>query len=121
MSEIQSVMIEQVDRTQDTSDPVFQAAIGESWLSFLFPTDRNDDLWIHMVQSDKRGDMKRMLDHICLKYECTRIRFCTPLNDSLAERLNGFRHESEVVDNPDSPFHGSVFKSLVGTWEVTDE
>jgi len=121
MSESHSVTVEQVGRTQDSDDSVFRATIGESWLDFLFPTDRDDDLWIHMVQSDERGDMKRMLDHICREYECERVRFCTPLNDTLAERLDGFTHESEVIDDPDLPFHGSVFESLVGILEVADD
>jgi len=118
MSESHSVTVEQVGCTQDSDDPVFRAAIDESLLNFLFPTDRDDDLWIHMVKSDERGDMKRMLDYICREYECERVRFCTPLNDTLAERLNGFEAESEVIDDPGHPMDGHVFESLVGEWQV---
>jgi hypothetical protein len=115
-----SVTVREIGRTEDSDDSVFRATIGESWLDFLFPSDRDDDLWVHMVESTERGDMKRMLDHICQEYECRRVRFCNPLNDTLAERLNGFEHGSEVFDDPDSPFHGSRFESLVGIWEADD-
>jgi len=118
MRDAQSITVEQIARTQDTDDPVFKATIGDSYLDFLFPSDRSDDLWIHMVQSRNKGDMKRMLDYVCREYECRRVRFCTPVNDTLAERLTGFTHESEVIDDPDSPYHGSLFESLVGVWEA---
>ncbi|MFW6152992.1 MAG: hypothetical protein ACOC42_01395, partial [Halobacteriota archaeon] len=93
---------------------------GDAWMDFLFPKDRDEDIWVHMVRSPERGGMKAMLDHVCTEYECQTVRFCTPLNDQLANRLDGFEHESEVIDDPESPFHGSTFESLVGTWEVNN-
>jgi len=120
MNESRVVTVEQIGTTERSDNKVFRAECGDSWMDFLFPTDKDEDIWVHMVESAEHGGMKAMFDYICQEYDCESIRFCTPLNETLENRLNGFEHESEIVDDPGSPFHGDRFESLVGTWEVNE-
>lgn len=112
------VTIQEIGQTQDSGDTVFRAEYGDAWMEYLFPSDRDDDIWIHMVNSRERGGMKAMLDHVCAENDCETVRFCTPLSDQLMNRLDGFKEETEIIDEPGNPMNGMVFESIVGTWKV---
>ena len=112
MSEI---TIEQIDTTRDTGEPVFRAESDRAECIFVFPREADRDMIIHNIRSEERGGMSELLDHICRKYECSLLRFSTPLNDILYDRLHGFEEKSEMVDTTNGEM---LWEYLDGEWQV---
>jgi hypothetical protein len=111
------VNVEQIDRTEDTNDPVFGADIGSASMTFLFPTEEPHDVWVHTIRSPEPNGMKRMLDHICDEYDCEYIRFVNVLNDNIESKLDGAEVVEETVPEP-SPYAGETITCVDVRWQV---
>jgi hypothetical protein len=94
----EAVTVEQIATTEDTNDPVFEATAPGIKLNFLFPPNEPQDMWIHYVRSEHDGGMSAVLDYLCSEYECTSLRFLTPLNDHLPSKLHGY--ELKTIQTP---------------------
>jgi len=106
----EAVTVEQIATTEDTDNPVFEATVPGVQLNFLFPPDEPQDMWIHYVRSEHDGGMSAVLDYFCREYECTSLRFLTPLNDHLPSKLHGF--ERKTIQTPRGPT-----EVLDGEWD----
>lgn len=124
--------------TQDTGDPVFYVAKGESHMEVILDTtDKCINVWY--VTSKKKGDMKAMLDHLVTQVPTSTVRFISPMSDKekdIAEQaIAGLmlphvqfdsRHENErniedvLVGFKEEvlEFDGRQATALVGQWET---
>lgn len=73
--------------TEDTGDPVFYVAKGDSHMEVILDTaDKCINVWY--VTSEKKGDMKAMLDHLVKQVPTNKIRFIAPLREKEKQVLN---------------------------------
>ena len=108
------VAMEQIGRTEDTDDPVFKAVSDVAQMTFIFPSEGDRDMIIHTVESEVPGGMSEMLDSVCGAYDCLKLRFSTPVNDTLEQKLHGFEMDSEKVDR--GPLQNERWVYLDGEW-----
>lgn len=124
--------------TQDTGDPVFYVAKGESHMEVILDTtDKCINVWY--VTSEKKGDMKAMLDHLVEQLPINTLRFISPLDSEhkqvLSEAINqvnlphvSFKEEPEHArdihdaldgfEEVELDFDGKKCQALVGEWSV---
>jgi protein gp37 len=122
--------------TQDTGDPVFYVAKGESHMEVILDTtDKCINVWY--VTSKKKGDMKAMMDHLVDQVPTNKVRFISPMSSEekdivdraidgvsmphlefnsrnendrdIRDALNGFKEEVLEFDNKKTT-------ALVGEW-----
>lgn len=115
---------ERIATTEDTGDPVIHATFSDVGSFANIVVDQEDELLrVTHVDSEVRGDMKRILDEVVEQIGWTRVRFMLPLDDMKAEgtqklidRLNGFEKMIEEVESPD----GDTMKvdSYDGEWKI---
>lgn len=111
------VTVEEIARTQDTATSVFRAEHDSASMTFLFPQDEPQDVWVHTVRSRERGGMKRLLDHVCSEYGCESIRFVNTLNDHLKDRLDGAEEVGMEITGP-HPASGETVSCVDVEWST---
>lgn len=115
------VTVEKDGETQDSGMDVFKASVHDSEMEFSFDTVADGvDLRVYHVRSTQRGDMKRLLDHVCREYECETVRFVNVISERLRKRLEGFEKKTmHVPDDHPTPMAGEPYQVLEGDWKMT--
>jgi len=86
-----------IANTQDTNDPVIRLRIGESFADVIIATE-SECLNVWYIQSEVKGDMKRMLDFMVTKTGLEWIQFIAPLD----------QRDKKIVDEVVSDFRPSL-------------
>ncbi len=81
-------MITQNGFTKDTHVPCFECRLNGSLASGCFD---GKEIIIWMINSIRKGDMKRMLNEITDYYTCNALLFTSIFNDNLSFTLKGFK------------------------------
>jgi len=124
--------------TEDTQDPVLRVTIGDS-KGYIIVATESDCLNIWYIQSEQKGDMKKMLDYVVKKTGLDWLQFIHPMGDEEKEVLQTLiedisrergievdktlhdRNIEEALDGfqrVEEEFDGNEVELLVGFWEV---
>lgn len=111
--------IRQLATTEDTGEPVIRAEFEDtgSRLDAILCDDRSL-VRVWTVHSNRKGDMKLMLDEICHQLSTSNVHFLEPDLGPLEDRLkNAARHE-ETVTGPDGNELKSVYLAVEWDYET---
>lgn len=120
----ETVTYEGLDRTEDTGDPVIRVRVRGTPSKMDTILDReNRTINVWHVNSERTGDMKRMLNGVVSQLGWTSVCFLSPLDDlkadhqtQLKDRLDGFEPTTETIEHPDGREEEQL--RYVGEWNV---
>ncbi len=82
-----------IGKTKDSKDSVFQCKTEKSFLEGCI-TDKGLNIWV--IWSEKKGDFKKMMNHVTRKYKKTNVQFVQVMNPELILKLKGFTIIKEI-------------------------
>lgn len=107
---------EQLATTEDTGELVLRAEFPDVGSMCDVILVEGDALHVWLVESNVKGDMKRMIDEIVRQTGRQEVVFLSPLDFSnIRERVYDYEEVTETLPN------GKKQKRLVTTWELDDD
>lgn len=97
------ISLEEIAETEDSGDPVFKASLpNDSYATFLFPD--NGYIRVHHVDSQERGDMKKLLNYVTNQFGMEKVEFFNILEENVdidADKFNEKLRELGVDEEVD--------------------
>lgn len=102
---------DRIGTTEDTGDPVIRAEFEdtESYLDAIIVQDE-ELIRVWMVESNIKGDMKKMMDEITSQLDIYDVHFLEPeafellgKEADIKQAVNGFERKEKLIDKPDKP------------------
>lgn len=106
---------ERIATTENSGDPVIEARLEDTGSFAIVIVTDEEFLRVANVESNRKGDMKILIDEVTEQLDRRRIWFLNPLGGGLEERLEGFERTTKPIDDPDAP--QPVQEVLEGVWE----
>lgn len=98
-------------RTANGNNPIYEIREGKSVLEGCI---NKKELWIWVIISRKKGDMKKMINYLVKETNITKIRFLNALSPSLLiSKLKGF-----TLTRSFNPQIEEYQEDLVGVWKL---
>lgn len=107
------VTIKLIGKTEDTNDPIFHCKTENSFLEGCIHAG---GLSIWAIWSKKKGDFKKMMNYVVIKYKKTQIQFVQVISQELITKLKGFTLKTEIF-NPIPEIKEEILV-LEGEWLI---